>query len=183
MKKMRKRIAGLLTAILCAAFVLPATGVKAAEVPEKTVREYTVTFRAGNVGTFSTSDFEGNDKIEVKENYIKVTVAKGETVASVAGSIWKDDNAFNTWLKSNVDVKKNADQTPVYAVKDLAADGGIVTASIQRNTEYVLDYGRLVDPVSYTVLYVDSQSGGADRDSGYCVRERRGTAYHLSEGH
>ena len=34
-----------------------------------------------------------------------------------------------------------------------------MTASIQRNTEYVLDYGRLVDPVSYTVLYVDSQSG------------------------
>lgn len=159
MKKMRKRIAGLLTAILCAAFVLPATGVKAAEVPEKTVREYTVTFRAGNVGTFSTSDFEGNDKIEVKENYIKVTVAKGETVANVAGSIWKDDHALNAWLKSNVDVKKNADQTPIYAVKDLAADGGIVTASVKRNAEYVLDYGRLVDPVSYTVLYVDSQSG------------------------
>ncbi len=58
----------------------------------------------------------------MKENYIKVTVAKGETVAGVAGSIWKDDHAFNTWLKSNVDVKKNADQTPIYAVKDLAAD-------------------------------------------------------------
>ena len=159
MKRMKKKIAGFLTAFLCAALVLPATGAKAAEVPEKSAHEYTVTFRAGNVGTFATSDFAGNDKIEVKDNYIKVKVAKGETVASVAGETWKDDNTFNTWLKSNVDIKKNADGMPVYAVKDLTDTEGVVTASIKRNTEYVLDYGRLVDPVSYTVLYVDSQSG------------------------
>ena len=30
--------------------------------------------------------------------------------------------------------------------------------AVERNTEYVLDYKRLIDPVSYTVSFIDSQT-------------------------
>ena len=102
-------------------------------------RVYTVTFRAGNVGTFSTDDFSENDKIEVTENYIKVKVEKGASVSDVAGEIWEDDTALNNWMKENVTVKTDKNNHPMYAVKALNA----ATEKVTKNTEYVLDYARL----------------------------------------
>ena len=100
-----------------------------------------MTFRAGNVGSFDTDDFSENDKIEVTENYIKVKVKKGMSVAEAAGEIWKDDKALNDWMKENVKVKTDKKKKPMYAVKALEA----ATEKVTKNTEYVLDYARLKD--------------------------------------
>ena len=42
---------------------------------------YTVTFRAGNVASFDTDKITVSDGMEVTKNYIKVKVAKGDTLA------------------------------------------------------------------------------------------------------
>lgn len=42
-----------------------------------------------------------------------------------------------------------------YGLKDF---NGVVGTAVERNTEYVLDYKRLIDPVSYTVSFIDSQT-------------------------
>lgn len=40
----------------------------------------------------------------------------------------------------------------------MKAFNGVVGTVVERNTEYVLDYKRLIDPVSYTVSFIDSQT-------------------------
>ncbi len=40
----------------------------------------------------------------------------------------------------------------------MKAFNGVVGTAVERNTEYVLDYKRLIDPVSYTVSFIDSQT-------------------------
>ena len=40
----------------------------------------------------------------------------------------------------------------------MKAFSGVVGTAVERNTEYVLDYKRLIDPVSYTVSFIDSQT-------------------------
>lgn len=122
--------------------LMPAVSLKAAEKP----KEYTVTFRAGNAGEFDTDDFEEDDRVETDGSYIKITVEKGKTVAETVGEIWKDDSTFYSWLKKNVRIlKTDAEKKPVYQVKKLSNEDGIVTKKIKRNTEYVLDYARIHD--------------------------------------
>ena len=124
MKKVKKIITGFLTVFIFMALVLPMTTVKASEekeVVEK--RMYTVTFRAGNIACFDIDKITVSEGMEVTKNYIKVKVAKGDTLAfTVPG--WE----------------------------------GVVGTAVERNTEYVLDYKRLIDPVSYTVSFIDSQT-------------------------
>ena len=55
-------------------------------------------------------------------------------------------NIFYSWLKKNVRIlKTDAEKKPVYQVKKLSDEDGIVTKKIKRNTEYVLDYARIHD--------------------------------------
>ena len=110
----------------------------------------TVTFRAGNVGTFDTSKISSIDgKLEVTENYLKFTVEKGDDLSD----FFADDAALDSTLAYCLDVEEN------YFLKDCDSYGASVGASNFHNTEYVLDYGVLVDGVSYTVYYVDKESG------------------------
>lgn len=110
----------------------------------------TVTFRAGNVGTFDTSKISSIDgKLEVTENYLKFTVEKGDDLSE----FFADDAALDSTLAYCLDVEEN------YFLKDCDSYGASVGASNFHNTEYVLDYGVLVDGVSYTVYYVDKESG------------------------
>ena len=151
MKKVKKIITGFLTVFIFMALVLPMTTVKASE--EKEVagkRMYTVTFRAGNVASFDTDKITVSDGMEVTKNYIKVKVAKGDTLAlTVPG--WESDARLTSWFSNCLHYEKEA----AYGLK---AFNGVVGTAVERNTEYVLDYKRLIDPVSYTVSFIDSQT-------------------------
>ena len=151
MKKVKKIITGFLMVFIFMALVLPMTTVKASE--EKEVagkRMYTVTFRAGNVASFDTDKITVSDGMEVTKNYIKVKVAKGDTLAfTVPG--WESDARLTSWFSNCLHYEKEA----AYGLK---AFNGVVGTAVERNTEYVLDYKRLIDPVSYTVSFIDSQT-------------------------
>lgn len=151
MKKVKKIITGFLMVFIFMALVLPMTTVKASE--EKEVagkRMYTVTFRAGNVASFDTDKITVSDGMEVTKNYIKVKVAKGDTLAfTVPG--WESDAGLTSWFSNCLHYEKEA----AYGLK---AFSGVVGTAVERNTEYVLDYKRLIDPVSYTVNFIDSQT-------------------------
>ena len=151
MRKVKKIITGFLMVFIFMAMVLPMTTVKASE--EKEVAEkrmYTVTFRAGNVASFDTDKITVSDGMEVTKNYIKVKVAKGDTLAfTVPG--WESDAGLTSWFSNCLHYEKEA----AYGLK---AFSGVVGTAVERNTEYVLDYKRLIDPVSYTVSFIDSQT-------------------------
>ena len=151
MKKVKKIITGFLMVFIFMALVLPMTTVKASE--EKEVagkRMYTVTFRAGNVASFDIDKITVSDGMEVTKNYIKVKVAKGDTLAfTVPG--WESDAGLTSWFSNCLHYEKEA----AYGLK---AFSGVVGTAVERNTEYVLDYKRLIDPVSYTVSFIDSQT-------------------------
>ena len=151
MKKVKKIITGFLTVFIFMALVLPMTTVKASEekeVVEK--RMYTVTFRAGNIACFDIDKITVSEGMEVTKNYIKVKVAKGDTLAfTVPG--WESDARLTSWFSNCLHYEKEA----AYGLK---AFNGVVGTVVERNTEYVLDYKRLIDPVSYTVSFIDSQT-------------------------
>lgn len=151
MKKVKKIITGFLTVFIFMALVLPMTTVKASEekeVVEK--RMYTVTFRAGNIACFDIDKITVSEGMEVTKNYIKVKVAKGDTLAfTVPG--WESDARLTSWFSNCLHYEEEA----AYGLK---AFNGVVGTVVERNTEYVLDYKRLIDPVSYTVSFIDSQT-------------------------
>ena len=151
MKKVKKIITGFLTVFIFMALVLPMTTVKASEekeVVEK--RMYTVTFRAGNIACFDIDKITVSEGMEVTKNYIKVKGAKVDTLAfTVPG--WESDARLTSWFSNCLHYEKEA----AYGLK---AFNGVVGTVVERNTEYVLDYKRLIDPVSYTVSFIDSQT-------------------------
>lgn len=151
MKKVKKIITGFLMVFIFMAMVLPMTTVKASEEKEAVEkRMYTVTFRAGNVASFDIDKITVSDGMEVTKNYIKVKVAKGDTLAfTVPG--WESDAGLTSWFSNCLHYEKEA----AYGLK---AFSGVVGTAVERNTEYVLDYKRLIDPVSYTVSFIDSQT-------------------------
>lgn len=151
MKKVKKIITGFLTVFIFMALVLPMTMVKASEEKEaEEKRMYTVTFRAGNIACFDIDKITVSEGMEVTKNYIKVKVAKGDTLAfTVPG--WESDARLTSWFSNCLHYEKEA----AYGLK---AFNGVVGTAVERNTEYVLDYKRLIDPVSYTVSFIDSQT-------------------------
>ena len=151
MKKVKKIITGFLTVFIFMALVLPMTTVKASEekeVVEK--RMYTVTFRAGNIACFDIDKITVSEGMEVTKNYIKVKVAKGDTLAFTVPGL-ESDARLTSWFSNCLHYEKEA----AYGLK---AFNGVVGTVVERNTEYVLDYKRLIDPVSYTVSFIDSQT-------------------------
>ena len=151
MKKVKKIITGFLTVFIFMALVLPMTTVKASEEKEAVgKRMYTVTFRAGNIACFDIYKITVSEGMEVTKNYIKVKVAKGDTLAfTVPG--WESDARLTSWFSNCLHYEKEA----AYGLKNF---NGVVGTAVERNTEYVLDYKRLIDPVSYTVSFIDSQT-------------------------
>lgn len=151
MKKVKKIITGFLTVFIFMALVLPMTTVKASEEKEAVEkRMYTVTFRAGNIACFDIDKITVSEGMEVTKNYIKVKVAKGDTLAfTVPG--WESDARLTSWFSNCLHYEKEA----AYGLK---AFNGVVGTVVERNTEYVLDYKRLIDPISYTVSFIDSQT-------------------------
>lgn len=150
MKKMKQMITGFLTIFLFMAMILPVTTVKASA--EKTAEKkcYTVTFRAGNAAVFDLDKINLPQGTEVTENYIKIKVAKGDKITSVVKS-WETDAKLTAWFSNCLKYEKEA----VYRLKNFS---NVADNVISKNTEYVLDYERLIDPVSYTVSFIDRES-------------------------
>ena len=131
-KFIRKKLTSLLTVALMTVMLLP--GIK----PEAATKEYTVTFRPGNVGIFIL-DAEKLDGLY--SNYsitsrgaIKVTVPYGAEMPAAYPYIVTKEGYF---------------------VKPWGPEEG---AKVERNVDYVADYGKLVDGVEYTVKYVDAET-------------------------
>ena len=150
MKKMKQMITGFLTIFLFMAMILPVTTVKASA--EKTAEKkcYTVTFRAGNAAVFDLDKINLPQGTEVTENYIKIKVAKGDKATSVVQN-WETDEKLTAWFSNCLKYEKEA----VYRLKNFS---NVADNVISKNTEYVLDYERLIDPVSYTVSFIDRES-------------------------
>lgn len=132
------------------AMILPVTTVKASA--EKTAEKkcYTVTFRAGNAAVFDLDKINLPQGTEVTENYIKIKVAKGDKITSVVQN-WETDAKLTAWFSNCLKYEKEA----VYRLKNFS---NVADNVISKNTEYVLDYERLIDPVSYTVSFIDRES-------------------------
>lgn len=151
---MKKQMSGLLAGIVL--FLSVPTSVVLADCDT-----YTVSYRPGNVGYFGVSGTQSTDKktmasevatllyagnddvtaISVTENgAIKLTVAKGAAVPSApsAGYIQTQTG---------------------YVVKNASEWGAGSSETVVKNLDYVVDYGKLVNGVEYTVTYVDSVSG------------------------
>lgn len=160
MKKWIKLLAGSLAALAMTVCAFPATTVKAEESGQ-TVKTYTVTFRAGNVGSFHTELAEGMPNVEVTENYIKFTVPKGSTLNDTYFKETEGDAALSAFISSLTSSTEDKDYIDsgyrLKAISDWAPGAG--DNEVKRNTEYVLDYAKLVAPVKYTIYFVDSASG------------------------
>lgn len=150
MKKMKQMITGFLTIFLFMAMILPVTTVKASA--EKTAEKkcYTVTFRAGNAAVFDLDKINLPQGTEVTENYIKIKVAKGDKITSIVQN-WETDAKLTAWFSNCLKYEKEA----VYGLKNFS---NVADNVISKNTEYVLDYERLINPVSYTVSFIDRES-------------------------
>jgi hypothetical protein len=141
---MRNKLKIVMTfmAMLTALIVLPGVSAFASE------KTYSVTIRAGHVGDIDTSRVNATGSAEIAENYLRFTVNKGESLASAG--IFASDSELNAFLHNVVVTDAE------YMLLDVS---GICDETITKNTEYVLDYARLVDPVSYSICYVDASSG------------------------
>lgn len=130
---LRKKVISGLMAILVGLVMMPSMKVNAKQ------ETYTVTFRPGNVGTFdrdAVATFYGSDVEFTAHGAIKFTVNAGDAMPAVYSIVDPDAGYFEkTWGPT-------AEET-----------------TVTKNVDYVVDYGRLVDGVEFTIKYVDSVSG------------------------
>lgn len=140
--KKAKVVWSMVCALICT--LLPGQRLWAAE-------QYQVTYRSGNVGTFSIDGWKqlltqkgyANEQVDVTENYIRIRVAKNASVPEFSQTEWS----------ANTKITK-ADTYFVRNEKEWAISG-----NVDHNMECVVDYGKLVDPVNYEIEFVDMQSG------------------------
>lgn len=160
MNRARKKLLGMLAAVTLLFNIIPTTAVLAESAENKT---YTVTFRAGNVGSFNlnSSNISG-ENIEATANYIKFTVEKGESLSSTFDFI-SDDASLNAYVLNITSAGSETDATSYidsgYRLRDVSDwCQGAANAPVNRNTEYVLDYVKLVNSVRYMIRFVDAES-------------------------
>lgn len=107
-------------------------------------RTYTVTIRSGNAGSFTEQEeLDDMENVECTANYIKITVAKGKTVKEATGDFWQSDKELNEWCKQNIVTNDSKDRK--YAVKPFDEETEIITTPVKRNTEYIVDYARVIE--------------------------------------
>lgn len=157
---MRRNISRYLFSV-CMIFILAVSAVSV--VPVQATATYTLTFRSGNVGSFDTAKVNAAVKnsslVEVKKEYIRVKAKRGTSVASAVydafGRAVQGSGDMNAMFLSFLSENKG------YTLLDEATWGPKASDTVRHNKEYVLDYGTIVNPVSYTVNYVDAKSGDA----------------------
>lgn len=154
MKNLKSKIKFIGAFLALAVMCMPTMMVQAKENTAETSKTYTVTFRPGNVGAFAHADAVGDKKANAeavaaeiygaysyevtKNGAIKVTVSEGEPMPVAPNRIQAESGYF---------------------VKDTSIWGPGQDAQVEKNVDFVVDYGKLVNGVEYTVEYVDSSSG------------------------
>lgn len=149
MIKMLKRMKFIGIFLVAVAMYLPGICIWAS------AETYTVTFRPGDVGYFAMSPEEDGDK-----------QAMAEDVADRLYSSYDYEVTSNGAIKITVPANATVPQSPAYIqaeegyfVKEVSVWGPKDGQTVDRNMDFVVDYGRLVNGVEYTVRYVDSVSG------------------------
>lgn len=152
-KVMGKWIAGLLAG---AVLFISASGIKAAAAE----KSYTVTYRAGNVGYFAMDGTKETDKKEMAREVAKLLYSDNQDITGIQVT---DHGAIKLSVKKGAGVPKAPGTEYVqtktgYFVKAVSEWGAAAGETVDRNLEYVVDYGKLVDGVEYTVSYIDDTS-------------------------
>ena len=155
---MKRNISRYLFSI-CMIFILAVSAVSV--IPVQAAATYTLTFRSGNVGSFDTAKVgaavKNSSLVEVKKEYIKVKAKRGDSVAAAVydafGRAVQGSGDMNAMFLSFLSENKG------YTLLDESTWGPKTSDNVRHNKEYVLDYGTIVNPVSYTVNYVDAESG------------------------
>ncbi len=145
-------------ALLTGAMLLLAEPGMRAEASQAT---YTVTYRAGNVGCFAVTGTEKTEKKAMAEEVAKLLYAGNEEVTQIQVT---ENGAIRLTVNKGaaVPVAPAAGyvQTEAgYFVRNASQWGAEADEAVIKNVDYVVDYGKLVDGVEYTVKYVDAVSG------------------------
>ncbi len=145
MNKIIRMFAGSFLALILVFGLFPIQ-VRAAE------RVYDVAIRAGSGGSFNVSAVQAlYPEAKVDEGYIKFPVKRGETLETYFAS----DDALNTFLSNQNILKTESVEGGSYMA--LAVEP-IVDTPITRNTDIVINYGRVVNPARYVVQYVNGET-------------------------
>lgn len=142
-----KKIASGVMALAMTVALMPAMNAQAAS-------EYTVTFRPGNVGQFGIASEDNTSKTaqEMAQEVADILYGQYETTVTEMGAI-----------KVKVAAGSDMPIAPGYVIADagycVRTWGPAAGEKVTKNVDYVVDYGRLIDGVEYTVKYVDEESG------------------------
>ncbi len=146
---MNIRIKNRIKAVPMLAIVFFALLISPLQVNAASAKEYTVTYRPGNIAKFSDAlvqryeDSYGEDKVSVSQatGSISITVP--------AGSYYPE-------APQATDIVLDVEHQGRYYV----TTGWIPTEeTVMQDDDYVVDYAALVDAVNYTIRYVDAASG------------------------
>ncbi len=149
----KKRIAGLLVGFV---FSLTMQGTYAYAAQET----YTVTYRPGNVGCFALSDTESHDKQEMAQEVAELLYGGNQDIQEIAVT---QNGAIKLVVKHGATIPTAPGAAYIkanegYFVKNISEWGADEAAVVEKNVDFVVDYGKLVNGVEYTVQYVDVQS-------------------------
>ncbi|MCR5719765.1 MAG: hypothetical protein K6F84_04290 [Lachnospiraceae bacterium] len=142
----------VLTFVTALGLVLGIAGFKADTYANSS--SYTVTFRPGNVGYFSMNGTDSRDKKSLAQEVAANEYASYEYEVTENGAIKVTVPAGGKMPKAPVHIVTNGD----YVVKNSFEWGPDPSSTVDRNVDFVVDYGKLVDGVEYIVRYVDSKS-------------------------
>lgn len=131
---------------LALVLMLPSMNVYAAST-------YTVTFRPGNVGYFALADTTLTEKKAMAEEAAAAQYSEGTYHVTDMGAI-----KVTVTNGSTLDAPRYIRTEAGYFAKS-ESEWGPNGETIKKNTDYVVDYGKLVNGVEYTVEYVDIDSG------------------------
>ena len=159
-KRTAKNIISMICVMCTCAMLFPADNVMASQT-------VSVTFRAGDAGYINESVAKKMVKddrlVDVNKNYIRIKVSKDR--AATVGEV-----LYAGFGISDADVLfGSVTSHEGYTLLPAEKWGFDPDKKIKNNAEYVLDYGVLVDPVMYTIRYVDVDS--YDSASGKYTRQ------------
>lgn len=184
MRKFRKAMTGVL--ILCMVFHMGTMYSMAADQKPYT---YTVTFYAGNNGTFSQSQFKDFLTLDGYAPDCDVVRAADGSSVTVSGIPANMRISYDAAAAGAVDLLQDGR----YYVKGLRQSGhdnaearvGITSFQVTKDLDYVVAYGIRGDMTTYTVLYQDSAGNTLAPSRTYSgnVGDRPVAGYRYIEGY
>lgn len=116
---------------------------------------YTVTFRPGNAGYFAISSNPDGDRQVMAQEVAERTYSNYAYEVTKNGAIKVTVPANESVPDAPTYIQANAG----YFVKDVSEWGPVKGQIVDKNMDFVADYGKLIEGTEYIVKYVDSSSG------------------------